>query len=122
MTHPRACFEAAVTELIADGTIKRRLKRAFENHLEGVQEADLPTELRDSFSQLNTALHRVKPMGEQSCIRSTVQKMSPAEATSHARTITRMYFELTVLGDRAEPLKVVESAPSSAPRFLTSTS
>lgn len=109
MSHPKSRFEAAVAELVAEGAIKQRLRRAYEGYLEDLEDADLPTSVRESFCRLNKALHKVSPMGQQSCLRATVQKMSSAEASRYAGLIVDIYIDLIASGARAEPLKVVES-------------
>ena len=121
MSHPKACFEAAVSALVAEGAVKRRLRRAFEEHLLEVEDADLPISVRENFCRLNKALHTVGPIGRQSCLRATVQKMSSAEASRYAELIVDIYIDLIAAGDRAEPLKVVESANSDQP-YMTAQS
>lgn len=113
MSHPRANFEAAIAALVADGAVKSRLRRAFEDHLEELEDADLPSCVRDSFSELHQALHRIGPIGQQNCLRATVQKMSSAEAAKYAHQIVGIYIDLIAASDRAEPLKVVEKSGNS---------
>jgi hypothetical protein len=121
MLHPRARFEAAVTALIGDGSVKKRLQHAFEAYLEELQDTDLPKGVRKSFCELNTALHRVGPIGQQSEIGATVHKMSPTEASYCAEAILNIYVELIAKSERAEPLKVVDNSKRKAPpRFLSS--
>jgi hypothetical protein len=118
MVHARTRFESAVTALVAEGSIKTRLHRAFETHLSRLEDAELPAELRQSFNDLNSALRRVRPVGRQSEIGATVQKMSSTEAARHAEAILRIYCALAAEPERAEPLKVVEAATAPPPRFL----
>lgn len=110
-------FEAAVRILIADGPVKHRLAKAYSDHLEDLQDFDLPVENGGTFSDLHAALHRVHPAGQESPVKASVQKMSPLEAGSHARTIFALYAALVAAGRRVEPLTVVEPA-KEAPRFL----
>jgi hypothetical protein len=58
-------------------------------------------------------------MGKQTCVRATVQKMSPAEAAHHAETIVKIYAELMAHGEQNEPLKVVDEA-GKPPWYLVS--
>jgi len=111
-------FEAAVEILIAEGPIKQRLTTAYSEHLEDLQEIELPIDGRDAFSDLHTALHRVPPVGQESAVKASVQKMSALEAGWHAKTIFMLYGELLAAGRRVEPLTVVESTPIEPPRFL----
>ena len=62
---------------------------------------------------------RIAPVGNETRIRASVQKMSPAEASGHAFTIVKLYVELSSTLERAEPLKVVSPPPRKPPRFLT---
>lgn len=122
MTQVRAAFEAAVEVLVADGPIKTRLCRAFESHLEPLEGVELPASVTDAYRELQTALHRVGPVGRQTCVYATVQKMSSCEAASHAARILSIYTELLEQNERTGPLKIVEQrAAAAAPRFLTKT-
>jgi hypothetical protein len=118
MSHLAEPFANAVRTLIGDGPIKQRLVRAYAEHLENLQAAELPAGLRASFGNLQEALSRISPVGNESRVRANVQKMSPAEAGTHAGTIVKLYVELMVQGERAEPLKVV-STVKTPPRYLT---
>lgn len=109
-------FAAAVTTLISDGPVKQRLSRAYAEHLEDLQDVELPAALRRDFGELQAALNRRAPAGSESRVRASVQKMSSNEAGSHASMIVRLYVELLKQGDRAEPLKVV--SPHKPPQYL----
>jgi hypothetical protein len=113
-------FAEAVRTLVADGPIKQRLSRAYADHLQGLDLTDLPAALRGEFTDLDAALTRVQPVGSETRVRASVQKMSPVEAGDHAGTIVKLYAGI-LLGqtERAEPLKVVTSA-KKPPRYLTS--
>jgi hypothetical protein len=112
-------FAEAVQALISDGPIKQRLASAYAQHLADLSDAELPAALRRDFGELQAAMSRLAPAGNESRVRANVQKMSPEEAAGHATTIVKLYVELLNTVERAEPLKVV--APSTKPpRFLTS--
>lgn len=123
MSHLSERFAAAVRTLVGDGTVKERLGRAYLEHLEHVEETDLPLAQRPLFAALREAMNRVTPFGKESPIRASVQKMSAADASRHARTIVELYCELAFAersgAERAEPLKVVSTKPQQPPRFLT---
>ena len=74
--------------------------------------------LRREFGELQAAMSRVAPVGNETRVRASVQKMSPHEAAGHAATIVKLYVELMNGVERAEPLKVV-APPRKPPRFLT---
>lgn len=117
-------FEAAVDVLIGDGPVKQRLIRACSDHLDGIVANRLPEEARLLFDALQSALHAVTPVGRESPIQASVQKMSPVQASQHARTILQLH-RLLQPGRRADHLKVVESAPeieSLPPQFLVGSS
>jgi hypothetical protein len=82
-----------------------------------LSEADLPPALLRDFSELRAALTRVAPVGHETPVRASVQKMSPNEAAAHAGTILRLHVALASGLERAEQLKVV-AAPRKAPRYL----
>lgn len=112
-------FAEAVHALISDGPIKQRLASAYSRHLADLSDADFPAALRRDFGELQAAMSRVAPVGNESRVRASVQKMSPEEAAGHAATILKLYIELLNNVERAEPLKVV-APPRKPPRFLTS--
>ena len=124
MKHVQASFQAAVEILVADGPVKHRLAQAFECHLADLGEKDLPVIIRDRYCKLSAAMHTQRPVGPQSSIRATVQKMSIAEASNHARSIVEMFVEILGKKARSEPLKVneplqfVDRGVAAAPRFL----
>jgi hypothetical protein len=121
MSHPAERFAEAVRTLVSDGPVKQRLSRAFGDHLENLDGAELPPGLRRDFSDLHEALSRVVPVGKGTRVHASVQKMSPGEAAGHAQTIVRLYVALVGQTERAEPLKVV--GPSKKPpRYLTNRS
>jgi hypothetical protein len=111
-------FGEAVQLLVADGPVKQRLVTAFSKHLCDLAEGEFPAGLRREFVDLHTAMTRVSPVGTESRVRASVQKMSPEQAATHAATIVKLYVELMNGVERAEPLKVV-SPPKKPPRFLT---
>jgi hypothetical protein len=124
MKHIQASFQAAVEILVGEGPVKKRLCRAYEEHLIDFDESELPAGVRDDYRNLHAALHRAKPIGPQSCIQATVQKMSSADATRHAVTIFTMHLVLEGRQERSDPLRVTEPlqfaerAIAAAPRFL----
>ncbi|HEY9181900.1 MAG TPA: hypothetical protein VIQ99_01795, partial [Gammaproteobacteria bacterium] len=84
-----------------------------------VADVDLPAGLRREFGDLQSALSRIAPVGTETRVRASVQKMSPEEAHQHAATIVRLYVDLLNGTERAEPLRVV-AAPRKPPRYLAS--
>ncbi len=114
-------FAEAVQALISDGPVKQRLASAYAEHLADLTDAELPATLRRDFGALQAAMSRIAPVGSETRVRASVQKMSPDEASDHAATIVKLYVELMNSVERAEPLKVV-APPRKPPRFLTGSS
>src|SRR5512142_1914537 len=103
-------FAEAVRTLIGDGPVKVRLAQAYSAHLADLTEAEFPAALRRDFADLQTALSRVTPFGNESRVRASVQKMSADQAGDQAAVIVRLYVELVNTLERAEPLKVVSTS------------
>jgi hypothetical protein len=116
MSHLIERFHAAVRALLGEGPVKQRLAKAYSDHLEDLQGLELPLTDNGTFAELHAALHRVAPVGKETCVKASVQKMSSSEAQGHAETIVRLYAEL--VARRGEPLKVVEPLVKAPPRFL----
>ncbi|HEY5624155.1 MAG TPA: hypothetical protein VIV14_10375 [Gammaproteobacteria bacterium] len=112
-------FEAAVSTLVSEGSVKERLAMAYSEHLDDLESGELPQALRDRFDELHAALHAVTPTGNEHCVRATIRKMSPIQARQHARTILALYSELALRGERTEPLQVVAGKRKKAPRFVS---
>lgn len=121
MSHLAERFAEAVRTLVSDGPIKQRLSRAFAENLEGLDQAALPAGLRREFSDLESALSRIAPVGSESRVRANVQKMSASEAGQYATIIVKLYVDLMGQAGRAEPLKVVTTA-NKTPRYLATRS
>lgn len=83
-------FLAATATLAAAGPVKQRLTEAYSLHLAGVDQDELPREIRDEFCSLCTCLSCVRPMRGESAVQATVRKMSDREAGSVAKRIVEM--------------------------------
>ncbi len=118
MSHLTERFAEAVQTLVGDGPIKQRLIRAFGEHLGDLDHADLPPALRAGVRRAPSRAEPPRPVGNESRVQASVQKMSAAEAGDHAGTIVKLYAALLGQLERAEPLKVVELSRQEAPRFL----
>ena len=117
MSHLTERFAEAVQTLVGDGPLKQRLIRAFGEHLGDLDGTDLPPALRAGFTELRTALSCRAPVGTESRVQASVQKMSAAEAGDYAGAIVELYTALVGQLERAEPLKVV-SLPRKASRLV----
>ena len=114
-------FEVAIFALVVEGPIKQRLAEAYIEHLGDLDSREFPSDLRQDFSALYDALHRVNPGGKDSCVRASIRKMSAVEADVHAEMIVKLYSELLRNGRVNSPLSVVSKKEDRPlPRFLTS--
>jgi hypothetical protein len=113
-------FEAAVQTLVAEGPVKNRLRSAYTEYLEDLQQVDLPIESNVELGELHSAMHRVAPMGKFGCVEASVAKMSPTEAWWHAQTIVRLYTEVLAMerGASKEADAALAPAVAAPPRFL----
>jgi hypothetical protein len=116
-------FAAAVRALVSDGPIKQRLAWAYSEHLADLEPAEVPVGLRSSFTDLQCAMTRLDPVGDEGRVKANIRKLSTREAGDHANAIVRLYLELMLAahGERAEPLKVVGNG-TKPPRYLTNRS
>jgi len=112
-------FCTAVSVLVGEGSVKDRLVTAYAEYLDDLESNELPQGLRRKFDDLHAALHAVKPLDSEPCVRATIRKMSTLQAGTHARSIVSLYAELVCRGERAEPLKIVNGKGKKAPRFIS---
>ena len=114
-------FEAAVRTLVGEGSIKNRLRSAYAENLQDLQQVDLPIAGMVEFGELHEALHRGSAVGTVDCIKASVQKTSHAEVEWHANTIVRLYAEVLSMerGGRTEPEGIQKPAADLPPRFLS---
>jgi hypothetical protein len=83
-------FFAATALLVSAGPIKHRLLEAYRQHLAGVDQEQLPKEVREEFSSLTTGMSCVRPLRGETAVQATVRKMSDAEAGHKATQIVNM--------------------------------
>ncbi len=88
-------FHGATLSLARSGTIKERLSNAYRQHLAGLQEEELPRELRDEFRELSSALRAEPPLlrGEDA-VQATIRKLSSDEAERLAGAVIELFCEL----------------------------
>lgn len=123
-------FASAVKTLVGEGPVKNRLTLAYSEYLEDLQQVDLSIPGKGEFGDLHAAMHSVAPVGRNSPVTASIQKMSPGEAWWHARTIVRLYTELLAAewsarepaareaGARPSTDSGLEPAAQQPPRFL----
>jgi hypothetical protein len=104
-------FFAATLVLASAGPIKHRLAEAYRQHLEGLEEDELPKEVRDEFTELSSSLCRVRPLRGETALQATVRKMSDSEAGTFAARIVNMLGAITrVQGQQRPKLRAVNSS------------
>lgn len=80
----------ATTELARSGSIKERLVGAYLNHLSTLSEGELPRELREEFTDMTRAFHRVRPLPGEDAVHASIRKMSNEDADRYASRIVAM--------------------------------
>ena len=119
MTYPVDSFHAAASVLVGHGHIKQRLMKAFEDHLDAINEEELPKIRRRTFVEVQQALHSVTPLNGEGPVRASVRKMSPIEAGDCAIKILSIYREMLKdsEADYADA-RVADKTRKSVPPFL----
>lgn len=83
-------FFAATVVLASTGSIKHRLINAYRTHLCGLDQDELPKEIRDEFSSVSECMSCVRPLRGETAEQATVRKMSDMEAGELATRIVNM--------------------------------
>lgn len=110
-------LEAAVTLLAGDGTLKERLAAAFREHLDDIDELELPNEVQLEYSQMSRTMHLASALPGDNVVRASVRKLSNEEAQRFAALIVRMYSRRmqSAMAASKPPARI-----SGAPRGTTS--
>jgi hypothetical protein len=112
-------FYAAVSALAGRRHIKQRLRKAYEEHLDGILEDELPAAVRESFIELQRTMHRVAPLNGEGPICASVRKMSAEEAGKCAKSIVSMYRAMIRYADSDQPdLPLDHDKRKAVPPFL----
>jgi hypothetical protein len=80
----------ATAELARSGSIKERLVGAYLNHLSTLSDTELPRELREDFTEMTRAFHRVRPLPGEDAVHASIRKMSNEDADRYASRIVAM--------------------------------
>jgi hypothetical protein len=115
-------FYSAVTVLAGHGRIKQRLIDAFEQNLAGIEDAELPLGVRQSFAELRQMMSQVDPLNGEGSTCASVRKMSVEEADECAHKMIDLFGDMIRFGDDAQvalPLHL-EDQPQ-VPPFLVKT-
>lgn len=90
MSNAWESFFAATIVLASAGPVKHRLFEAYRTHLLGLDQEDLPKEIREEFSSVCSCMSCVRPLRGETAEQATVRKMSDNEAGQIAVRIVNM--------------------------------
>ncbi|HWK75381.1 MAG TPA: hypothetical protein VNQ81_13975 [Povalibacter sp.] len=90
MSNAWESFFAATVVLASAGPVKHRLFEAYRTHLLGLDQEDLPKEIREEFSSVCSCMSCVRPLRGETAEQATVRKMSDMEAGQIAVRIVNM--------------------------------
>lgn len=116
-------FFAAVSVLAGHGHIKQRLITAYEQHLDDINDDELPVAVRQAFADLRSLMQTVAPLNGESPVCASVRKMSVVEAGECGESIVSLYRDVVRSGDDnqvALPLAGDDAKP--VPPFLVKSS
>ena len=112
-------FYAAVSVVASHGDIKQRLVTAFEDHLDTIEDAELPIEIREAFIELRRCMTGVEPLNGEGYIRATGRKMSVDDADRCAQKMLDLYSDLiTVARKPVEDNTIKIGEKPRVPPFL----
>ena len=119
MSHHVNRFFAAISVLVAHGPIKQRLITAYEQHLDEIDDDELPLVVQESFVTLRHTMNCVSPANGEGRICASVRKMSKVQADECARSIIEMYGGVVRHADDVgAPLPLVAEDRQIIPPFL----
>lgn len=111
MSNAWESFFAAAVVLASSGPIKHRLMEAYRTHLQGLDQEDLPKEIREEFSSVSSCMSCVRPLRGETAEQATVRKMSDNDAGQVAVRIVNMLGVIarTQMFQRPPKLRAVNS-------------
>ena len=108
MVSPWECFHSATLELVRSTPIKQRLISAYRRHLAALVPEQLPSEARESFSQVMRSLQGVQPLRGEDAVAASVRKMSNTQADECASLIVEIFLMCRVYSVASRPSSVVQ--------------
>jgi hypothetical protein len=85
------CFHFATLELVRSTPIKQRLVCAYRRYLASLPADEIPSEVRESYSQVMRSLCGVQPLRGEDAVAASVRKMSNQEADECAAQIVEIF-------------------------------
>ena len=112
-------FHAALLVLVGHGHIKQRLIKAYEEHLDDIDEDELPIASKQTFADLRQSMHCVSPLNGEGPVCASVRKMSPADASECASQVVLLFAELARMRDDTQVgLPLGDGESPRVPPFL----
>ena len=108
----------AVSVLVTHGPIKQRLIKAYEEHLDDIEDDELPITVQESFAALRRLMHVVVPAAGEGSTCASVRKMSKVEADQCAQLIVDICGEVALHEDVSRPLPLSGDETVVIPPFL----
>ncbi len=85
------CFHFATLELVRSTPIKQRLICAYRRYLAALPADEVPTEARETYTQVLGSLCGVQPLRGEDAVAASVRKMSNQEADECAAQIVEIF-------------------------------
>jgi hypothetical protein len=85
------CLHFATLELVRSTPIKQRLVCAYRRYLAALPEIEIPSEIRESYSQVIRSLCGVQPLRGEDAVAASVRKMSNQDADDCAAQIVEIF-------------------------------
>lgn len=119
MYHHVDKFSAAVSVLVNHCHIKERLTEAYGQHLQDIDENDLPIPMKQRFADLRHMMTGVEPLNGEGSIRASVRKMSVHQADECATLILSLFSDVIRYSDYLQETLPLDIADEPAvPPFL----
>lgn len=110
------CFHSATLELVRSTPIKQRLISAYRRHLAALLPEHLPSEARETYSQVMQSLQGVQPLRGEDAVAASVRKMSNTQADECAALIVEIFSMCRVysVANRASSVVQLHSVDCAA--------
>ncbi len=118
MTYHVDRFFAAASVLAGDGHIKKRLLKAYQEHLADITVDELPKGMKTAFAELKSRMSEVAPLNGEGRICATVRKMSVHEASDCAVSVISLYGDIVRQAEEASEPILVSETHDDVPAFL----
>ena len=115
---PTSAAHLLITDLIQYRNPKPTA-RAPPDHLDAIDEDEVPEGRRNVFVEIQKSMHRVAPLNGEGSVCASVRKMSPVEAGDCAIKILAIYREMLRDSEDDSPdLQIDHENRKAVPAFL----